>query len=62
VKGAIGMNDFEKEVFTEEELSSLNEKLKKHENIELPEGLSADKIEEKVKNDPLTKANSPEAK
>ena len=53
------MNDFEKEVFTEEELSSLNEKLKKHENIELPEGLSADKIEEKVKNDPLTKANSP---
>lgn len=56
------MNDFEKEVFTEEELSSLNEKLKKHENIELPEGLSADKIEEKVKNDPLTKSNSPEAK
>lgn len=54
------MNDFEKEVFTEEELSKLNEKLKKHENIELPDGLKAENIEDRVKNDPISKANSPE--
>lgn len=46
------MNDFEKEVFTEEELSQMNEKLKKHENTELPESLNAENIEKQLKSDP----------
>ncbi len=46
------MNDFEKEVFTEEELSQMNEKLQKHENTELPESLKAENIEKQLKSDP----------
>ena len=46
------MNDFEKEILTEEELSQMNEKLQNHENIELPDSLKAESIEGKLKNDP----------
>lgn len=46
------MSDFEKEIFTEEELSSMNEKLKKQENTELPESLKPENIEKMLGNDP----------
>lgn len=38
-------NDFNKEIFTEEELNGLNVKLKEKENIQLPENLSAESME-----------------
>lgn len=46
------MNDFEKEILTEEELAQMNEKLQSHENIELPDSLKSENMEAKLKNDP----------
>lgn len=44
------MKNNDNEVFSVEELNNLNEKLKENENISLPQGLSAQKIENKLKN------------
>ncbi len=46
-------NELNKEVFSEEELSTLNEKLQKQENIILPESLSAENVEELLNNPEL---------
>lgn len=46
------MNNKEFEFLTEEELKALDESLKKAENVELPEGLSAENIEKLIKDVP----------
>ena len=45
----------EKEVFTNEELLELNEKLKNTENIELPESLKAENIADALNNEAMWK-------
>ncbi|MBE6800751.1 MAG: hypothetical protein E7529_06060 [Ruminococcaceae bacterium] len=57
------MNDNrEYELFTEEELNNLDERLKKAENVELPESLSSENIENLIKDVPQDEASVEPAK